>query len=132
MLIRFDPFRELSTARHSNQHAEPSLPMDAVRRGDEVIAYFDLPGVDPESIDVSVDKNVLSIHASRRFDLAEGDEVISRGRRHGSFGRSFALGEHLDGQRVSAEYADGVLVVTVPIAEAAKPKRIAVSAANGN
>ena len=130
MLLRFDPFRELD--RLADQAVRPSaptlpLPMDAVRRGDDVVIGFDLPGVDPASIDLTVERNVLTVKAERKAFRSEGDQVIAAERRHGSVSRQLLLGDTLDGESVRGDYTDGVLTVTVAAAEAAKPRKVEVS-----
>ncbi len=137
MLLRFDPFRELD--RMANEMAgeswpgrpAPAVAMDAVRRGDEVLVTFDLPGVDPDSIDVEVERNVLTVRAERRADRREGDEVLAAERRYGTFTRQLFLGDTLDATRVEAAYDAGVLTLTVPVAEVAKPRKVTVAAGGG-
>jgi HSP20 family protein len=133
MLIRFDPFRELDRIADEAWSAarQPGVPMDAVRRGDFVHVSFDLPGVDPSTIDVEVERNVLTVSAERRPSREEGDEVIAAERRYGTFSRQLLLGDTLDAGRVEASYDGGVLSLTIPVAEQAKPRKVAVSAAAG-
>ena len=129
MLMRFDPFRELDRLTQ-NLTATPAaaiMPMDAYRHGDEYIVHFDLPGVESSSIEVTVEKNVLSVSAQRRWQPAEDDRIVASERPHGSFSRQLFLGEGLDADRVSARYTDGVLTVTVPVSEKAKPRRVEIS-----
>jgi HSP20 family protein len=136
MLIRFDPFRELDRIADEAWGAarQPAVPMDAVRRGDAVHVSFDLPGVDPSTIDVEVERNVLTVSAERRPVRQEGDEVIAAERRYGTFTRQLMLGDSLDAANVEASYDAGVLSLTIPVAEVAKPRKVAVSggAANGS
>jgi HSP20 family protein len=136
MLIRFDPFRDLDRlsqelwGQATGPAAAPArMPMDAVRRGDQVEISFELPGVDPESIDVEVENNVLTVHAERReeSERREGDEVLVRERRFGRYSRQISLGDNLDADRLEARYHDGVLQVTVPVAEQAKPRKVEVA-----
>ena len=134
MLLRFDPFRELDRAANEawpTSRPAPAVPMDAVRRGDEVIVAFDLPGVDPESIDIEVERNVLTVSAERRSGRREGDQVLAAERRYGTFSRQLFLGDTLDAARVTASYDAGVLTLTVPVAELAKPRKVTVSASGG-
>ena len=134
MLMRFDPMRDLdrlaqeltSTAARGPQ----TFPMDAYRRGDEILLIFDLPGVDPKSIDLTVDQNVLTIRAERQIEQEEGAEVLAAERPHGTFLRRVFLGDMLDTERIQAEYHDGVLELRVPVSEKAKPRKIEI-AANG-
>jgi HSP20 family protein len=133
MLIRFDPFRDLdrlSQELWGQASAGPArMPMDAVRRGDSVEISFELPGVDPDSIDVEVENNVLTVSAERRqeSERREGEEVLVRERRFGRYTRQLSLGENLDAEKLDARYHDGILSVTVPVAEQAKPRKVEVS-----
>lgn len=137
MLIRFDPFRELDRLTQEMWGTVPAGPariaMDAVRKGDQVEISFELPGVDPDSIDVEVENNVLTVSAERRVETErkEGEEVLVRERRYGRFTRQLSLGDNLDADRLEARYQDGVLHVTVPVAEQAKPRKIEVSRGEG-
>ena len=128
MLLQFDPFREIDRVADQAfaRSAAPTMPMDAVRRGDTVLVYLDLPGVDPASVDLEVERNVLTVKAERRWARAEGDQVLANERRQGSFLRRLLLGDTLDGERVEADYRDGVLAITIPVAETAKPRKVAV------
>ena len=130
MLMRTDPFRDFDrlTQQVFGTPARPAaMPMDAYRSGEEFVVHFDLPGVDAESIDLTVEKNVLTVHAERTRPVAEGTELVVGERSYGAFSRQLFLGETLDAERLEASYADGVLTLRVPIAEKAKPRRIAVS-----
>jgi len=129
MLMRFDPFRELDQVAQQvlRQPARPGAPMDAYRHGDQFIVQFDLPGVDPSSIDLTVDKNVLNVTATRQRTFAEGDEVLIAERPQGEFRRQLFLGEQLDTDSIGAEYQDGVLTLTLSVAEQAKPRKVEIS-----
>ena len=131
MLMRTDPFRELDrlTQQVLGTTARPAvMPMDAWRNGDEFVVEFDLPGVDASSIELDVERNVLTVRAQR--PVHEGtDEMIAAERPRGVFSRQLILGDNLDTERVSAAYRDGVLRLRVPVAERAKPRRIAVETA---
>lgn len=133
MLMRYDPFREVDQLfRQSwsgNRFAH--LPMDAYRRGDEFIAEFDLPGVDRDSIDVTVERDVLQVTAERAVRYGEGDDVIAAERPRGTVTRQLFLGQGLDTGKISASYADGVLTVVLPVAEQAKPHKIAIGSDDG-
>lgn len=140
MLMRFDPFRELDRvadelwgggAGSRIKSGLSGMPMDAYREGDHFVAHFDLPGVDPDTIDVTVERNVLTVTAERHFDRGEEREWFATERRHGRMSRQLFLGEGLDPDRVDARYEHGVLVLTIPVAEAAKPRRVAVQAGDG-
>ena len=128
---RFDPFAGLDHAFSPSRTRPSSVPMDAVRREDEVVAYFDLPGADAATLDLTVDGNQLTLKADRRFEPDEGDRLIASERPRGSFSRTLQLGENLDAENVHADYHDGVLVVTIPFAETAKPRKVAIGATAG-
>jgi HSP20 family protein len=100
------------------------LAMDAYRRGQDFVAQFDLPGADPSTVDVSVDKNVLTVRAQRPATRGEADETFVAERRHGNFTRQLFLGESLDTDSIQAAYDNGVLTITIPVAEKAKPRQI--------
>jgi HSP20 family protein len=102
------------------------MPMDAVRHDQHVELSFDLPGVAPESIDVEVERNVLTVSAERTWSPAEGASVLVRERPSGAVTRRVTLGESLDGNRLEASYDAGVLTVTVPVAEQAKPRKVEI------
>lgn len=131
MLMRFDPFRELDRLTNGPWPATNARPgpmaMDAYRRGDELLVHFDLPGIDPGSVEVTAEKNVLTVQAERSWERDEGDEVIVAERPQGRFTRQVFLGESLDSDRVGASYEQGVLTLRIPVAEAARPRRIEVS-----
>ena len=132
MLMRFDPFRDFDRAwqelaQQAGRQSARSFPMDAYRRGDEFVVHFDLPGVEPASIDVSVDNNVLTVRAERRFEQEGGDEILVTERPQGGFTRQLMLGDQLDGDRISAGYDRGVLTLTIPIAERAKARRVQIT-----
>ena len=130
MLIRYDPFRELD--RYTDQlfggggARKAWMPMDAVRRADGVELRFDLPGVAADSIDVNVERNVLTVKAERSWFLGEGEEALAKERAHGAFTRQVFLGDALDTDRLEARYDQGVLTVTIPTAEQAKPRKIEI------
>jgi HSP20 family protein len=102
--------------------------MDAVRRENEVELRFDLPGIDPESIDVTVDHGVLTVSASRSEEYAEGEKPFIRERVMGSYARRVRLSDAVDADKIEANYSDGVLTVHVPVLEQAKPRKIEVRA----
>jgi HSP20 family protein len=133
MLMRFDPFRELDRLSElQNRTWSTMLAMDAYRHGHEFIVHFDLPGAEPDSIDLSVEKNVLTVRAERTTSRLEGDEVIVTERRQGSFARQLFLGENLDTDHIRAAYENGVLTITIPVAEKAKPRQIQVETAQAD
>ena len=128
MLMRFDPFRELDRLTQQAWTSAPAaMPLDAYRHGDRVLVHFDLPGVDPSSIDLTVEQNVLTARAERTWQPAEGDDVIVSERPQGNFTRQLFLGESLDGERIEANYEHGVLTVTIPVAEQAKPRKVEIA-----
>lgn len=131
MLMRFDPFRELDRLTQQtwgNGQARPTpMPLDAYRRGDRFLIHLDLPGVDPSTVDLTVEKNVLQIHAERSWRREESDEVVVAERPQGSFTRQLFLGEGLDPDRIEASYDKGVLTVTIPVAEQAKPRKVEIN-----
>lgn len=132
MLLRFDPFRDLDRLteeldRSMSRAATRPMPMDAYRRGNHVVAHLDVPGVRSEDVDVTVERNVLTVRATRHLEVAEDDERIVGERRHGELTRQLLLGDNLDPGRVEAEVRDGVLTLRIPIAETAQPRKIQVS-----
>jgi HSP20 family protein len=133
MLMRFDPFRDFDRAFEQLQQAQRqqrSFPMDAYRRGDTFVVHFDLPGVDPSSIDLTVDNNVLTVRADRRFEQEPGDDILVTERPQGRFTRQLMLGDQLDADRIEAGYDRGVLTLTIPIAERAKPRKVQITTAS--
>jgi HSP20 family protein len=134
MLMRTDPFREFDrlTQQALGTRFRPSaMPMDAYRQGDQFVVNFDLPGVDAASVDLTVEKNVLSVSAERRWEAADDVQVVASERPQGTFNRQLFLGEGLDPERVEASYENGVLTVTIPVAEQAKPRKVEISAGAG-
>ena len=134
MLMRSDPFRELDRlTQHvlGNGSRTAVMPMDAYRHGDHFVVHLDLPGVDPSNIDLTVEKNVLTVSAERQWQPAEGDQVLASERLQGSFSRQLFLGESLDTDRIEASYDAGVLTVTVPVAEQAKPRKVEINSGGG-
>lgn len=127
MLMRFDPFRELDRISQTlDRPQRPLLAMDAYRHGEEFIVAFDLPGARPDSVDLSVEKNVLTVRADRATTVGEADEVVVAERPQGTFSRQLFLGESLDPDRIRATYENGVLTLTIPVAERAKARQIHV------
>jgi HSP20 family protein len=133
MLMRTDPFRELDrlTQQVFGTTARPAvMPMDAWREGEQFVVEFDLPGVDPESIDLDVERNVLTVKAERPAREG-GEEMVAAERPRGVFSRQLFLGDTLDTERIEASYSSGVLTLRVPVAEKAKPRKISISS-NGH
>ncbi|MBA8795625.1 HSP20 family protein [Friedmanniella endophytica] len=128
VLMRTDPFRELDrlTQQVFGTSSRPAfMPMDAWREGEEFRIEFDLPGVDPGSIDLDVERNVLTVRADRPMREVTGEQLAAE-RPRGVFSRQLILGDNLDLDRISASYRDGVLSLRVPVAERAKPRKISV------
>jgi HSP20 family protein len=128
MLMRFDPLREFDRVFDQawSQTRQASIPMDAYRHGDNFLINLDLPGVDPNSVDLTVERNSLTISAERHWEPVEGDQVIASERRQGTFSRQLLLGDGLDAERIHASYENGVLTVTIPVAASAQPRKIEI------
>jgi HSP20 family protein len=132
MLMRTDPFRELDRLSqqvfgNDGTRARPSvMPMDAWRDGDTFHVEFDLPGVSPDSIDLDVERNVVTVKAERP-PRASDAELIAAERPRGVFSRQLILGDNLDTDRIEARYDTGVLTLTIPVAEQAKPRKISIA-----
>jgi HSP20 family protein len=135
MLMRTDPYRELDrlTQQVWGNVARPSaMPMDAYRLGDEFIVHFDLPGVDADSIDLEIEQNVLTVRAERPALAGEGAEMLVTERPTGTFTRQLFLGETLDTEHLEANYNAGVLILTIPVREAAKPRKLTITSSDSN
>jgi HSP20 family protein len=133
MLMRTDPFRELDrfTQQLFGQNGTWSrpavMPMDAYRDGEQYVVHFDLPGVDPASVDLNVERNVLTVEAERTHSYGEDVELQVAERPRGVFSRQLFLGDTLDADRIKATYDAGVLTLRIPVAEKAKPRKIEVT-----
>lgn len=128
MLMRFDPFRELDRLTQGpSWQVRNTVPLDVYRRGDKFIVRVDLPGIEPSSLDVTIEKNVLTIKAERSWAPADGDELIVNERPQGTFTRRLFLGEGLDTEHVSAAYEQGVVTISVPVAEQAKARKVEIT-----
>src|SRR3954452_20540119 len=136
MLMRSEPFTEMKKLAQqlfdgafTGTWSRPAgMPVDAYRSGDEYVVAFDLPGVDADAIDIDVERNVLTVRAERRpIDLGEQATVQLSERPLGVFSRQLFLGDALDTDHIDAAYNNGVLVVRIPIAEKAKPRKITVA-----
>ncbi|NUU30742.1 Hsp20 family protein [Arthrobacter sp. C9C5] len=130
MLMRTDPFRELDrlTQQVFGTTARPAtMPMDAWQEGGEFVVAFDLPGVSPETVDLDIERNVLTVRAERRDPTRPDVELIAAERPRGVFSRQLILGDTLDTDNVKANYADGVLTLRIPVAEKAKPRKIEIT-----
>ena len=106
----------------------PALPMDTVRRDGEVVLRFDVPGVEQDKLDVTVDKGVLTVSATREEATTEGENPVVRERLFGSFTRRVRLSDNLDAEAIEASHHDGVLEIRIPVREEAKPRKITVGA----
>jgi HSP20 family protein len=131
-LMQFDPFRDLD--RLANQAVAGAwtahtLPIEALRRGDQFIIAIDVPGVTENDVDVTVERNVVEVSARRQPLRQEGDQVIVDERPQGEFRRQLFLGENLDPSKMTGQVDHGVLTLTVPVSEASKPRKIAIGAA---
>ena len=137
MLMRTDPFRELDqlsrqllggSAQQGTWSRPSSMPLDAYRSGDQYVVAFDLPGVTPDAIELDVERNVLTVKAERRpAHVSDDVEMQVAERSFGVFSRQLFLGETLDTERIEATYDAGVLTLRIPIAEKAKPRKIAIT-----
>jgi HSP20 family protein len=129
MLMRFDPFREVDRlAQLWNPGRQAVLPLDAYRQGDHFVVQLDVPGVDPSTVELTVEKNVLTVSAERPATSVDGAQWLVNERPQGSFSRQLFLGEGLDTEHIDAGYEHGVLTVTIPVAEAAKPRKVEITA----
>ncbi len=134
MLLRVDPFRELDRFFEAPAaRARPGLlAMDAVRSADAVEIRFDLPGVEPDRIELTVENNELTISAERGWQTGDEDTILAAERPQGSVTRQIQLGEGLDADRLEASFDRGVLSLRIPVAEQAKPRKVAISVADGS
>ena len=133
-MLRFDPFRDLDRiteqllgAQSGSARAPRFMPMDLYRSGDHYVLHADLPGIDPGSVDVNVENNVLTIAAERSERTEEGVQWIASERFTGRYLRQLSLGDGIDSDKISATYANGVLTVTLPVAERAKPRKVSIA-----
>ncbi|MDO4411623.1 Hsp20/alpha crystallin family protein [Cutibacterium sp.] len=128
MAHTFDPFREMDRLLSdvTRTPATVAVPMDLYRDGDNYIVAVDLPGVDPASIDIDIDDRTLTIRAERAAKVNQDVQWLSRERAMGTFARQLTLGHGLATDRITAEYTDGVLTLTIPVAETAKPRKVEV------
>ena len=129
MAMFFDPFTELGRLTGSlngGQTGPRFMPVDLYREGDHYVLNADLPGVDPESVDIDVDGQVLTIRAQRTADIRNGVKWLAQERPHGSYVRQFSVGEGIDSESITAHYDNGVLSVLLPVSERAKPRKIEV------
>ena len=125
----FDPFREMDRLLGdvTRTPASVAMPMDLYRTGDDFVAHIDLPGVDPDSIDIDMDGATVTIRAERKTPVDGDAQWLVRERAAGTFARQLTLGRGLATDKISADYSDGVLTLTIPVAETAKPRKISVA-----
>jgi len=133
MLVQNSPFRELDQLFNqaftgdARRIAGRPMPMDAYRRGDNIWVHLDLPGVTADSVDISVERNVLTVSAERSYQRQEGDRLYFDERPEGTFRRQVSLGEGLDADAIEADYTDGVLTLRIPVIPQAQPRKINVT-----
>lgn len=129
MLMRTDPFRDLdrlTEAMFGTANRPTAMPMDACRENNTFVVHLDLPGVAADSIDLTVEQNVLTVHAERKQPAGDSAERVVDERAYGVFTRQLFLGDTLDADNLTANYDAGVLTITIPIAEQAKPRKVPV------
>ncbi len=136
VLMRFDPFRDLDRLAQNLWSGETGrrmngMPIDAYRQGETFYVNLDMPGVDPSSIELTVEKNVLTVSAERGHQWDDGVELIVNERPAGSFTRQLFLGETLDAEHIQASCENGVLTITIPVAEKAKPRKVEIGNGGG-
>lgn len=129
MLLRFDPFAEFDRMTRTDVPGRGFMAADGYRSDETFVMHLDVPGVDPEAIDMTVEKNTLTITVDRDWDSA-GTDLVLQERPVGTFTRRFFLGENLDTERIDAGYDHGVLTITIPVREAAKARKIEVGSAD--
>jgi len=133
MLMRMETFPAYDrlTEELLSQRRAKQIPVDAYRQGNEFKVLLDLPGVDPSSIELTVEKDILDVRATRDWVQVEGDQIQMTERPHGEFRRQLFLGESLDREHITATYENGVLTATIPVAEQAKPRKVEITDAEG-
>ena len=129
MLMRSEPFQEFDRVTEAmlSERRARQIPVDAYRRNNEFTVLFHLPGVDARFIELTVEKDLLSVRATRGWVRAEGDQVQIAERAQGDFSRQLFLGEGLDRDHITATYEHGVLMLTIPVAEEAKPRKVEIT-----
>jgi len=133
-MATYDPFRDLDRIASSlfdTRRGPRRMPMDLYREGDHYVLSADLPGIDPGSVDIDVDGQLLTIRAERTLTTGDGVKWITREREAASFLRQLNLGQGIDTDAIAANYSNGVLTVTIPVSEKAKPRKIAVADGGG-
>jgi HSP20 family protein len=134
-VLRVDPFQEFDRLAEQmlagrRSGTSRTFPMDAYRRGDRFFVHLDLPGIDPDAIELTCEQSVLTVRAERVFETQEGDELIVSERPQGVFSRQLFVSDALDTDRIEANYDRGVLTLELPVAEQAKPRRIQIGGAD--
>jgi HSP20 family protein len=135
MLLRFDPFRDLdrlASEMLGTPRVPQVMPMDCYRSGDTFHLHFDLPGIDVDSLEVTAENNTLTVRALRRPTAPEDATYLVAERPNGAYSRQLVLGEGLSTDSIDADYRDGVLTLSIPVAEQAKPRRIEVARTSGD
>ena len=137
MAMSFDPFAELERLTGALAGARGTstprfMPVDLYREADQYVLSADMPGVDPGSVDIDVDGQLLTIRAQRTADTRDGSKWLAQERPHGSYLRQFSIGEGVDSGRISAVYENGVLNVIIPVSEKAKPRKIEVATSSSD
>jgi HSP20 family protein len=132
-VLRFDPFGDpfrhmdrLTNQLLSGTRTPMGMPMDVWQTDDGFHVYLDLPGVDPDSVDITTERNILTIKAERRPEYQQGQNVLVAERPQGTFTRQLQLGDTVDAENIQASYGDGVLHLTLPMTRAAQPRRVQV------
>ena len=129
MLLRFDPFAEFDRRSRPDVPSRGFMAADGYRSDETFVMHLDMPGIDPDAIDLTVEKNTLTITVERSWDSSDLELVLQE-RPVGSFTRRFFLGENLDTDRIDAGYDHGVLTITIPVRETAKARKITVGSAD--
>lgn len=128
MLLRYDPFEEMERqVDRMMRTTSAALPIDAYHREHEIVVEMDLPGVDPSTIDVTIERSALRVSAERQPRADDDSTPLITERRHGTFQRTLTLSQALDAEGTRAEYVDGVLRLKVPVADTARPRKVEVS-----
>lgn len=137
MVLTFDPLHEFDRLAGQmfggagGARVPQAMPMDLYRSGDHYVAHFELPGIDPGSVDISIEGSVMTIRAERSARTKDGVHWLRRERLNGTFQRQLSLGDQVDLDHITATYSDGVLTLTIPVAEQAKPRRVPVTVGSG-
>lgn len=131
MLLRFDPFHDRVVETAPARRGGGLMAMDAYRDGDEVVVHFDVPGVAEEDVDVTVERDTVTVNVERRWEQRDRPVLVQE-RSQGAYSRVVLLGDTLDGTKLAAELADGVLTLRVPVREQAQPRRIDVTSSGSS